>query len=1538
MALQPHSSGVKIQDLPCSIIKDKDMMKAQVHVLKSSVISDEQALPQRKHHCQIYHVELYDTFVARWRSHVAARSSPPSSRIHQILPVPPGLPHKLVVLVLPRQSIPNVRPSRTQPDGDSSSSASPLRYSSSGYAISDSLNDSSITTFTRPSRKRCRSPTSSVPALLPVRRALSPVRADLSPLPKRIRDFDSVTDIEVGLGVDFKDSYEPYTEPDIDSNIQESINECIAYADAIRDRGIDDRDVVEIAVEEEVGEDVLDYVTADGAVEVTYETLGGLVQRFHDHAIEIPIHRIQRINVLERDNTRLRGMLDIKSRRVDRLQRGFSRAQRELRQMRDFRFYDRVRLGILEACARGALDEALKAYDAARNPRTEAEIENEQQYDHVKGDVNNGNGNGNGNGNPSVNTGGELTMMCTKMVFDEEDWVEKFIGGLPDNIQGNVIVAEPTRLHDDVCITNNLMDQKLKGYAMRNTENKRILEVNQRKNRGMYNGLLPLCNKHKFHHEGPCIVRCGKCNKVGHLTRDCNATISTTSTRRDQVVNQRVLTYFECERVCEENIPKTTFRTRYGHYEFQVMPFGLTNAPTIFIDVMNRVCKPYLDNFVIVFIDDILIYSKSEEEHAEHLKLNLELLKKEKFKGIHVDPTKIESIKDWASPNTPTEIHQFLGLAGYYRRFIEGSENFVVYCDASHKGLGAVLMQREKKELNMRQRRWMELLSDYDCEIRYHTRKTNMVADALSRKERPKTLRVRALVMTIGLNLLTSTGQDTIWVIVDRLTKSAHFLPMKENESMEKLTRQYLKEVVSRHGVPVSIISDHDGRFTSQFWQSLQKALGTQLDISTAYHPQTNGQSKRTIQTLEDMLRAEVGDAQLTGLEIIHETTKKIIQIKKCIQAACDRQKSYADRRHKPFEFQVGDKKCFFDEPLDIPLDEIHIDDKLNFIEEPVEIMDREAPSGGVTLIIKHILSLHNTVSNRLQSEKHEIKHDAEVLNDEIMASAAYLNYLAKSIGTQPVKGKVKGLLTKKGVAIVVEKIEIIRVPKKKRAKAVIEETGQLEEVADIVDSKKTDEDEFHLNERQTGIVIGRRVHKESEEETLDHSKKLKGIETFASEGSGTFPDIPYKLSDSSSLESEDEERFLTTDDEASQDKSENERTKTDNSDAYARKKAEDKKDADEQAGENKLELNKLENYKLKNPLVDTAISIIPEKTTPSPKQQPPQSQPKRSKTKVILKKSKKPKEKNNVDEKSRSVQQHDKHLELYNALIGSMGIDEAIAKGELNPTKTLRKRHHDDDQDPLATSDKGKKKRRRKEEKVQDAAMDVEESIEDDGVNAEDQQMMMLLLIKMGPNNWANPEGERCPYDLSKPLPLQGPLSRTTIPMDFFFNKDLEYLKTGNKEKKDCCKKCKSKGLHHLKGDKQVDLINALCHFTRIIILKRRVEEVQLGVESYQTNLNITMPQITYAGIDVKEPYTILYTPKGVVYMNKSNHKFLIRDEKFYKFSDGTLKSIRDNMNPMLHNFILGYHNASMLNKAWSENDQKRTTSILKKIDDTLL
>ncbi|GKE32993.1 putative reverse transcriptase domain-containing protein [Tanacetum coccineum] len=529
------------------------------------------------------------------------------------------------------------------------------------------------------------------------------------------------------------------------------------------------------------------------------------------------------------------------------------------------------------------------------------------------------------------------------------------------------------------------------------------------------------------------------------------------------------------------------------------------------MDLMNRVCKPYLDKFVIVFIDGILIYSKDEKGHEEHLKATLELLKKEQLyakfskcefwipkvqflghvidsRGIHVDPAKIKSIKDWASPKTPTEICQFLGLAGYYRSapilaLPKGSEDFVVYCDASHKGLGVVLMQREKViayasrqlkvheknytthdlelglVLNMRQRRWLELLSDYDCDIHYHLGKANIVADALSHKERIEPLRVRALFMTIGLDLpkrilkahieaqkpenlmnedvgsiirrdipkeiLEPCAHGTLclhgrsWlpcygdlrsVIMYKSHKSKYSIhPGSEKmyQDMKKLywwpnmktdIATYVSKcltyatinaehqrpsgllvqpeipewkwdnimmdfitklpkssqgfdtiwIVARHGIPASIIYDRDGRFTSNFWKSFQKALGTDISMSTAYHPETDGQSERTIQTLEDMLHAcvidfgkgwvkhlplaefsynnsyhasikaapyealygrkcrslvcwaEVGEAQLTGLELIQETTEKIVLIKQRMQAVQDRQKSYADRKHKP--------------------------------------------------------------------------------------------------------------------------------------------------------------------------------------------------------------------------------------------------------------------------------------------------------------------------------------------------------------------------------------------------------------------------------------------------------------------------------------------------------------------------------------------------------------------------------------------------------------------------------------------------------------
>ncbi|GJU32533.1 putative reverse transcriptase domain-containing protein [Tanacetum coccineum] len=391
----------------------------------------------------------------------------------------------------------------------------------------------------------------------------------------------------------------------------------------------------------------------------------------------------------------------------------------------------------------------------------------------------------------------ELATLCPTMVPVSEKMMEVFIGGLPQSIEGNVTTSKPQTLEEAINIAQRLIDQGAP-----------VLFVKKK------DGSFRMCIDYR---------------ELNKLTVKNRYPLPRIDDLFDQLQGSSVYSKIDLRsgyhqlRVRDEDIPKTAFRTRYGHYEFQVMPFGLTNAPAVFMDLMNRVCKPYLDKFVIVFIDDILIYSRNKEEHANHLRIILELLKKEKLyakfskcdfwihivqflghlidsQGLHVDPAKIEAVKNWTSPTTPTEIHQFLGLAGYYQRFIEapilalpeGNDDFVVYCDASHQGLGAVLMQREKviayasrqlkpheenytthdlelgavvfalkiwrhylygtkcivftdhkslqhildqKELNMRQRRWLELLADYDCEIRYHLGKANVVADALSQKE-----------------------------------------------------------------------------------------------------------------------------------------------------------------------------------------------------------------------------------------------------------------------------------------------------------------------------------------------------------------------------------------------------------------------------------------------------------------------------------------------------------------------------------------------------------------------------------------------------------------------------------------------------------------------------------------------------------------------------------------------------------------------------------------------------------------------------------
>ncbi|GJV17193.1 putative reverse transcriptase domain-containing protein [Tanacetum coccineum] len=370
-------------------------------------------------------------------------------------------------------------------------------------------------------------------------------------------------------------------------------------------------------------------------------------------------------------------------------------------------------------------------------------------------------------------------------------------------------------------------------------------------------------------------------------------------------------------RVHKEDVPKTAFRNRYGHYKFLVMPFGLRNVPAVFMNLMNRVYKSYLDKFVIVFIDDILIYSKTKEENEVHLKLILELLQEEKLyakfskcefwleevhflchvvnkEDIHVDPSKIEAMKNWtAQPITLLtqkdkkfdwgEEHEkaFKTLkdalcSAPILTLPDGPNNFVVYYDASGQGLRCVLMQRSKfrtknviytdhkslqhifdqKELNMRQRQLIELFSDYDCEIRYHPGKANVVADALSRKERVKpgkTLR--------GLDKQMDRKEDGALYFVGQI-----WVPLEGNVRTSVMDKAH------------------------------------KSSIKCAPFEALYGRKCRS-----PVIWAEVGESQMIGPKIVPETTDKIFQINDILKADHDRQKIYADNHRKPSEFCVGD-------------------------------------------------------------------------------------------------------------------------------------------------------------------------------------------------------------------------------------------------------------------------------------------------------------------------------------------------------------------------------------------------------------------------------------------------------------------------------------------------------------------------------------------------------------------------------------------------------------------------------------------------------
>nr|GEU72685.1 hypothetical protein [Tanacetum cinerariifolium] len=606
----------------------------------------------------------------------------------------------------------------------------------------------------------------------------------------------------------------------------------------------------------------------------------------------------------------------------------------------------------------------------------------------------------------------ELALLCERMFLEESDKIEKYVGGIPDMIYKSVMASKPLTMQDAIEFATGLMDKKIHTFVERQDVTWAYTTGPGKKK--PYRGLKPLCTKCDYHHKGQCAPKCYKCGKFGHQARDCKNPTNTNNQRSTEA--DKKITCFECgvEGHFKRESPKMRNKNRGNHSRNG-------NAPAkVFPEDLLGIPPTQQVEFHIHLIPGVAPVARAPYRLAPSEMKELSDQLQELFDKGFIRP----SFSPWGAPvfyfkkkdgsfwmcidywelNKLTVKNRYplpmmtIGL-NLTKKILEAQIKAQKLKNIKNKDVGGMIKKDIPEErlepvadgtLCLNGRSWLPCNGDLRTLImhEYHKSKysihpgsdkmyqdmnklywwPNMKANNATYISKCLTSAKDNITMDFVMKLpKSSQGYDTIWVIVDRLTKTTIFVPMRETDPIEKLAKMYLR-----------------------------------LDMSTAYHLETNGQNESTIQTLEDMLHACVGQAQLTGPELAQETIEKIIQIKQMIQVVRDRQKSYADLKRKPMEFQVGYKvmlkvspwkgvvyfakrgklnpryvgpfklldkvgdvsyklklpqklirvhntfhvsklkKCHADGPLSVLLDGLKFDDKLHFIEEPVEIIDRE--------------------------------------------------------------------------------------------------------------------------------------------------------------------------------------------------------------------------------------------------------------------------------------------------------------------------------------------------------------------------------------------------------------------------------------------------------------------------------------------------------------------------------------------------------------------------------------------------------------------